>query len=93
MTLLVKFHMLMHSVARGFELASYTSSGAQAFSLVMLLLNLAFLEAIVHHHRVLHNPFCGRRIDVAHHRTVMVGLHAVRDAFLSGDSFAPPSSR
>lgn len=88
--LLVKFHMTAHALGRGFELPAYASRGAQAYVLLFLFLNLTFLQAIVHLHRLLHNPFAeGRRLGVAH-RAVMSGLQAVRAAVTDGHALVPP---
>ena len=89
--LLVKFHMLAHALARGFELASYTHRGAQGYLLAYFFINMALLQAIVHHHQWLHNPFLDRTLGVAHRGVVMAGLHALRTALMTGDTFnAPP---
>ena len=90
-SLLVKFHMLVHALARGFVLSSYTQRGAQAYLLGLLLCNLTFLQAIVHHHRLLHNPFGDQRLALPH-RSRVDGLHALRDAVMAGSSFTPPPS-
>lgn len=87
---LIQWGLLMEVVLFGLLLSTLSDPTAHALCIFSVLIYAAFFLSFIGLHKMLHNPFLDRIIDVAHEPIVNEGLRKLAEGILGDTSFMPP---
>ena len=87
---LVSINLAIEAITFGLLFAEISDGMARFYCVVSVLLYGIFFLAFLALHKVLHNPFLDRLIDVAHEPIVTEGLGKLAHALMSEEAFLPP---
>lgn len=88
---LVQFAMLLNSINNGVRMSGYSDTGAKVSAALSTFLYSAAFRGLLNVHRLLHNPFIDRLIDVAHEPIVNGGLATLARSLMADESYLPPA--
>ena len=88
---LVRMAVLLQTIVVGLEMHQMDNLSSKIYAAIGVFLYAYFFHAFVGIHRVLHNPFLDRLIDVAHERTVTEGLRRLAQGLMRGTDSLPPA--
>mgnify|MGYP006936523656 FL=1 len=88
---LVQFAMLLNSISNGVRMSGYSDTGAKVSAALSTFLYSAAFRGLLNVHRLLHNPFIDRLIDVAHEPIVNGGLATLARSLMADESYLPPA--
>ena len=88
---LVRLAVLLQTIVHGLQVRALGDTATKVWAAAGIFLYAFFFFSFLGMHRVLHNPFLERLIDVAHEPIVNEGLKALADGLMRGPAFLPPS--
>tara|TARA_B110001452_G_scaffold95884_1_gene79263 strand:+ start:410 stop:775 length:366 start_codon:yes stop_codon:yes gene_type:complete len=88
---LVRLAVLLQTVVHGLQVRALDDTASKVWAAAGIFLYAFFFFSFLGMHRVLHNPFLERLIDVAHEPIVNEGLKSLADGLMRGHAFLPPT--
>ena len=88
---LVRMAVLLQTIVFGLTMHQMTDPSSKVYATLGVFLYAYFFHAFIGIHRVLHNPFLDRLIDVTHERTISEGLKRLAEELMRDTAFLPPN--
>jgi len=88
---LVRLAVMLQTIVVGLQMHQMDELSSKIYATIGVFLYAYLFHAFVGIHRVLHNPFLDRLIDVTHERNVSEGLRRLAEGLMRGTDSLPPA--
>ena len=87
---LVRLAVLLQTVAHGLQICAMDDASCKVYAAIGVFLYAFFFLSFLGMHRVLHNPFLERLIDVGHEPIANEGLARLAESLMRDTAYLPP---
>ena len=88
---LVRLAVVLQTILTGLDMRETADLSCKVYATIGVFLYSFFFSSFIGMHRVLHNPFLDRLIDIGHEPIANEGLRSLADGLMRGASFLPPN--